>query len=292
MQGTSRLIDNLQRLGQEAPRALGRVLEEVAMDVQNRATMMAPVEFGHLRESASTEISEAPGSIVATVGFNATTKDGKYSYALIQHERTDFHHPLGGEAKYLEKAMNAVASDFEARIGDGVEKFPEGAGAVSLATFVTDLAAWLAARGVGTVGSTLFVGQLPPSPLDGRADRGDRRAPGRQGPGSGLPHPADHLQSHILRCRTRGRAGRVRSAQRARHELADGHQQGHVLQGTAATHQPRRGRGRRLAYRLQTSDSGSLGSESPKQSSRPLLRQGPLLLGRHSEIGWAATWPT
>lgn len=37
---------------------------------------------------------------------------------------------------------------------------------MSLSTFAVDLAAWLASRGVGAVGSTLFIGQLPPQPID------------------------------------------------------------------------------------------------------------------------------
>lgn len=123
MTGMQRLMANLNRLERDAPKAMARAVRDVALDVQGRAQMKAPVDTGHLRESASTEVERNGGRIVATVGFNATAKGGKVSYALVQHERTDYNHPLGGEAKYLEKALNEVAADFEDRLANGVEAF-------------------------------------------------------------------------------------------------------------------------------------------------------------------------
>lgn len=122
MSGMDGLLRNLQILADEAPDVLEQAVKAVALDIQGRATQKAPVETGHLRESAFTEIVEAgPGGVTATVGFNATTKDGKFSYALIQHEETEWNHPLGGEAKYLEKAVIEVEGDFTDRIAEGVE---------------------------------------------------------------------------------------------------------------------------------------------------------------------------
>lgn len=123
LSGMDRLLSNLRRLEREAPEALGRAVRDVAFDVQGRATEKAPVDTGHLRESAYTEIDEHAGGITATVGFTATTKDGRFSYALVQHEGLDFEHPKGGEAKFLEKALDEVADDFTDRLAGGVDRF-------------------------------------------------------------------------------------------------------------------------------------------------------------------------
>lgn len=125
MQGMARLMENLSKLERGAKQALRRAVRDVAFDVQGRAQMKAPLDTGHLRESGSTELIDDGDRIGATVGFNATAKNGKQSYALVQHERTDYRHPLGGEAKYLETALNEVAGDFEDRLATGVQRFVE-----------------------------------------------------------------------------------------------------------------------------------------------------------------------
>lgn len=136
VEGTDALNAALQRIMREAPEAAARALHTIALDVQNRATQMAPVATGHLRESAYTEFSE--DGHTATVGFNATTPDGKYSYALIQHENTQLQHSppkqykvhgvtvtgrQSGEAKFLEKAVLQVTADVEARLAEGVQSY-------------------------------------------------------------------------------------------------------------------------------------------------------------------------
>lgn len=128
MDGMKDLQDTLARIEREAPQVLSTITRDVAVEILRLAVLKAPVDTGHLRESGSVEIQgvtvagssggvQATGqpppatgtSVTARIGFNATTKDGKRSYAQIQHERIDFNHPKGGEAKYLEKALEEVA---------------------------------------------------------------------------------------------------------------------------------------------------------------------------------------
>jgi len=44
-------------------------------------------------------------AVVGEVGFNTP-------YALVQHERLDFHHPRGGKAKYLEDNLKGQAGRY------------------------------------------------------------------------------------------------------------------------------------------------------------------------------------
>lgn len=130
-------------LGQVPAQLQEEFLVAAAFDVAGRAMRRAPVETGHLRESGWVEVNGVElargteagelaqngakppvhgSQATAVVGFNATTPDGKYSYALIQHEETEFSHPLGGEAKYLERSVNEVANDFQANLATAVER--------------------------------------------------------------------------------------------------------------------------------------------------------------------------
>lgn len=127
----------LERILQAVPERAQEELVGVTLLIAGIAMRRAPVDTGHLRESGYVHFQNAPiakgsasgqlqlfgtprttGDAVlhATIGFNATTDDGRYSYALIQHERTDFQHPRGGEAKYLESAMGEGASRLKATL--------------------------------------------------------------------------------------------------------------------------------------------------------------------------------
>lgn len=69
-------------------------MRENALDLMARSAQLAPIEIGELRSSADVR-KIANG--VYEVGFY-----GQGIKALVQHERLDFNHPRGGQAKYLE----------------------------------------------------------------------------------------------------------------------------------------------------------------------------------------------
>ncbi len=77
---------------------------------------------GQMSESHRIVTRKASGTgklgdaVVGEVGFNTP-------YALTQHERLDFHHPKGGEAKYLEKPLTERSS----RYTDNIAKHLQGA---------------------------------------------------------------------------------------------------------------------------------------------------------------------
>jgi uncharacterized Zn-binding protein involved in type VI secretion len=52
-------------------------------------------------------------AVIGIVGFNTP-------YALVQHERLDFHHPKGGKAKYLEDNLKQRADLYQRNLQDRV----------------------------------------------------------------------------------------------------------------------------------------------------------------------------
>jgi len=135
-----RIEDLLGQLPEEVQR---RALMDAGLDILGRAMRRAPVDTGHLRESGWLEVNgvemargQEDGSVSqagavpptsqerasARITFNATTEDGRWSYAVIQHERTDFEHPRGGEAKYLERSMDELAQGFQQNLARVVQR--------------------------------------------------------------------------------------------------------------------------------------------------------------------------
>lgn len=114
------LNDVLNRMGRVRPlvREAGlRALEECGIDLLGKAARRAPVKEGFLRGSGYAkfdtgtiaETGRGGGvSVVGSAGDNAkptVTVGFSVPYAAAQHERLDYKHPLGGEAKYLENPM-------------------------------------------------------------------------------------------------------------------------------------------------------------------------------------------
>jgi hypothetical protein len=67
------------------------------LEASNR---LVPVEEGDLQLSGQV-VDEGLGK--GSVQYGTTPETAEY--AVVQHERMDFHHPNGGQAKYLETAM-------------------------------------------------------------------------------------------------------------------------------------------------------------------------------------------
>lgn len=93
----------------------GRVIAQVK-SAKDRATKkgldhllsaskkLVPFEHGALKKSGQV-VMEGDGE--GSVQYGTTPETA--AYAVVQHERMDFHHPRGGQAKYLEAAMTREA---------------------------------------------------------------------------------------------------------------------------------------------------------------------------------------
>lgn len=101
--GDREVVRELRRIATTYPRGMGAALYRLGVAILSDALPRTPVEFGVLRGSGY--VSPPNGKDLSTtveVGFGTV-------YAVPQHERTDYRHPRGGEPKYLERAIQAIA---------------------------------------------------------------------------------------------------------------------------------------------------------------------------------------
>lgn len=92
-----------KRYRAEAAQALGQFGEIVLGEGERRA----PVREGTLRASGESELVVDGDGATVLLSFNTP-------YAARQHEETEWTHPKGGEAKYLENAIKAFAPKWPA----------------------------------------------------------------------------------------------------------------------------------------------------------------------------------
>lgn len=108
---------NVGKAMQGINRAAKQGVAEAAQVVEMMAVQRAPIRTGQLRNS----VSITPGLIAS--GVYTQTISFRMIYAAVQHERTDFNHPRGGQAKYL----SSVLDEEQARIKAIFENHLKGA---------------------------------------------------------------------------------------------------------------------------------------------------------------------
>lgn len=118
LSGLKEVENKFSQLANEFGPVNQKALKTIAADLKGKAVRLAPVETGDLRGSAWYKVKKVGGGYEATVGFTEP-------YALIQHERLDFNHPKGGQAKYLEapftenlKRYIQLLADANKKVGD------------------------------------------------------------------------------------------------------------------------------------------------------------------------------
>lgn len=84
---------------------------DFVVDLAANAAERAPVKEGYLRGSVEYGVETDGDTVTGEVRFTE-------KYAAVQHERVDFHHPLGGEAKYLERAALDKYEQLKQKVGD------------------------------------------------------------------------------------------------------------------------------------------------------------------------------
>lgn len=103
VEGQREIRERIKELGKKYPRAMAGAIYKLGVAILGNAIPRVPVEFGVLRSSAYVSPPEGQG-VDANVELGFGTE-----YAVPQHERTDYKHPRGGEAKFLEKAIDSLA---------------------------------------------------------------------------------------------------------------------------------------------------------------------------------------
>lgn len=91
--------------------------------IMTDAKERAPLDKGDLRGSGYVTLPQTgSGEVAVELGFGGPAA----SYAVVQHERTDYRH-TEGEAKYLEKAIDAKSGEAAGIIGESIDAGMRGA---------------------------------------------------------------------------------------------------------------------------------------------------------------------
>lgn len=103
------LEDNTDQVLDQIADAWTAAMQAGADELLEASNRLVPVDDGELLASGT---AQAEGK-EAAVAYTAP-------HAMKQHERLDFNHPSGGQAKFLETAALANASSIEQAIADAM----------------------------------------------------------------------------------------------------------------------------------------------------------------------------
>lgn len=120
LDGIDDVMKNLTAVLEQVPELTAEGLNEAVMDIGARAAEKAPVDTSALRGSMTTDTVVYEDEAISEVRFNE-------KYAAVQHERVDFKHPKGGEAKYLEKAALEKREQVREKVGESLNELFGGA---------------------------------------------------------------------------------------------------------------------------------------------------------------------
>jgi hypothetical protein len=101
-------------------------LKEISDAIGEGAASRAPKgATGDLASSMHTEVDTLNGNTQARIIFGS--KSGM-EYVVVQHEHTDFQHPNGGEAKFLEKQINEDQNGIMVKLANRLRSSVNGGG--------------------------------------------------------------------------------------------------------------------------------------------------------------------
>jgi len=129
IRGLGTTADAISALVEADRKVIRRALYVGGEKVIGRAKELVPVDEGILRGTGHVALPGlANGELVVTPTFGGPAAP----YALVQHERMDFHHTVG-QAKYLETAMQELAPSIVQEVADQIEAFHQQYARASLA---------------------------------------------------------------------------------------------------------------------------------------------------------------
>lgn len=131
LEGLNDAIKKIQTAVDKMEHGSAQGLADALLFVGTESQNKAPVELGDLRGSLSVEIDGsqyAQGikgggiSVKGDIPDNALSGSVSYNtpYAAAQHEHTEYNHPLGGQAKYLESVLTSEQDRILQLIGGAV----------------------------------------------------------------------------------------------------------------------------------------------------------------------------
>ena len=106
---------NLKNLQGEIKQEVIKAIEDVTLDLTDKAKNLAPLDTGALRASGKGEVKQTGQKVRGEVTFDKP-------YALKQHEEMSYNHPRGGQAKYLELPLRQNQDRYKKYIEDKIKK--------------------------------------------------------------------------------------------------------------------------------------------------------------------------
>lgn len=89
-------------------------LDKTAQAIKVKSIAQAPYKTGKLEQSIYVRVSRdkrRPGLVAG-----ASAKSSGYDYAGIQHENTQYHHPIKGKAHYISDPFNQEVRNLKRRL--------------------------------------------------------------------------------------------------------------------------------------------------------------------------------
>jgi len=142
IRGLGTTADAITALVEADRKVIRRALYVGGEKVVARAKELVPVDEGILRGTGHVALPGLAGDLVVQPTFGGPAAP----YALVQHERMDFHHTTG-QAKYLETAMHELAPAIVQEVTDQIEAFHQSYARASLPASQRNSAAPLANPG-------------------------------------------------------------------------------------------------------------------------------------------------
>ena len=90
-------------------------LEKTAIAIKAKAVAQAPYKTGKLERSIYVRVLKDKQRPGLRAGASARSNKG-YNYAGIQHENTDFEHPIKGKAHFISDPFNQEVTNMQRRI--------------------------------------------------------------------------------------------------------------------------------------------------------------------------------
>lgn len=115
LEGVSDVLSRLSGALEQVPDLTADGVRDAVLDIGARAAEKAPVDTGALRGSMTTDAVVINDEVIGEVRFTE-------QYAAVQHERVDFIHPQGGEAKFLEKAAIEKTEQVRRKVGSALNR--------------------------------------------------------------------------------------------------------------------------------------------------------------------------
>jgi hypothetical protein len=109
---------NLSNFIANYPRTVARASKAEMRIEMEESKKRTPFEFGDLRDSHVLHEPEIRGGIISVM---ITVGNDEINYAWDQHENLEYHHPRGGQAKFLESTLLESANSMAARVARRID---------------------------------------------------------------------------------------------------------------------------------------------------------------------------